>query len=133
MVILYQSQTLAINSPSASPTLSIDEMWEVMLLKCRKPELFVAPMSGSAIIEETPTFMKRSVTLKEGMGPPGGEAIEELQIRAPWKIDFYNLNSGAFINNTVPKARTRQTSTLPSTSSGRTPICKRGVKRRKKC
>lgn len=86
MVILYQSQTLPINSPSASPTLSIDEMWEVMLLKCRKPELFVAPMSGSAVIEETPTFMKRSVTLKEGMGLPGGEVIEELQIRAPWKV-----------------------------------------------
>ena len=125
MVILYQSQTLPINSPSASPTLSIDQVWEVMLLKCRKPELFVAPISGSVVIEETPTFMKRSVTFKEGMGPPGGEVIEELQIRAPWKVkpffplglctvvliktdmrspaqvDFYNLNSGAFINNTI--------------------------------
>ncbi|KAK3168864.1 hypothetical protein OEA41_005312 [Lepraria neglecta] len=105
MVILYQSQTLPINSPSASPTLSIDEVWEVMLLKCRKPELFVAPMSSSAVIEETPTFMKRSVTFKEGMGPPGGEVIEELQIRAPWKVDFYNLNSGAFINNTVSQGK----------------------------
>ena len=56
------------------------------MLKCRKPELFVAPMSGSKVLEENSTFMKRSVTFKEGMGPPGGEVIEDLQIRKPWKV-----------------------------------------------
>ena len=86
MVILYQSQTCSINPPNASPLLTIDEVWEVMMLKCRKPELFVAPMSGSKVLEENPTFIKRSVTFKEGMGPPGGEVIEDLQIRKPWKV-----------------------------------------------
>lgn len=86
MVILYQSQTCPINPPSASPILNIDEFWEVMMLKCRKPELFVEPMSGSKVLEENSTFMKRSVTFKEGMGPPGGEVIEDLQIRKPWKV-----------------------------------------------
>lgn len=105
MVILYQSQTCPINPPSASPILNIDEFWEVMMLKCRKPELFVEPMSGSKVLEENSTFMKRSVTFKEGMGPPGGEVIEDLQIRKPWKVDFYNLNSGAFINNTVSQGK----------------------------
>ena len=56
------------------------------MLKCRKPELFVAPMSSSKVLEENSTFMKRSVTFKEGMGPPGGEVIEDLQIRKPWKV-----------------------------------------------
>ena len=86
MVILYQSQTCPINPPNASPVLTLDEVWEVMMLKCRKPELFVAPMSGSKVLEENPTFIKRSVTFKEGMGPPGGEVIEDLQIRKPWKV-----------------------------------------------
>ena len=86
MVVIRQSQTCPINPPDVSPVLSIDEVWEVMLLKCRKPELFVAPISGSKVLEETPTFMKRSVTVKEGMGPPGGDMIEELQIRKPWKV-----------------------------------------------
>ena len=86
MVILYQSQTCPINPPDASPILTIDEVWEVMMLKCRKPELFVAPMSGSKVLEESSTFMKRSVTFKEGMGPPSGEVIEDLQIRKPWKV-----------------------------------------------
>ena len=86
MVILYQSQTCPINPPDASPILTVEEVWEVMMLKCRKPELFVAPMSGSKVLEENPTSMKRSVTFKEGMGPPGGEVIEDLQIRKPWKV-----------------------------------------------
>lgn len=59
-----------------------------MQLKCRKPELFVAPMSGSEVLEETDTFMKRTVIFKEGMGPPGGKVTEDLQIRAPWKVLF---------------------------------------------
>ncbi|MCJ1273522.1 hypothetical protein MMC21_001315 [Puttea exsequens] len=101
MVILYQSQTLPINPPNVSPVLTLAEIWEVMIVKCRKPELFVAPINGSEVLEETDTFMKRSVTFKEGMGPPGGEVIEELQIRKPWKVDFYNKDSGAFINNTI--------------------------------
>ena len=128
MVVLYQSQTCPINPPNALPILTIDEVWEVMMLKCRKPQLFVAPMSGSMVLEENPTFMKRSVTFKEGMGPPGGEVIEDLQIRKPWKVpplptyltvvfrtrrlirvlgqvDFYNLDSGAFINNTISQGK----------------------------
>ena len=69
------------------------------------------------------------------MGPPGGKVTEHLQIRAPWKVnyhpfspidplllsspslvamadcflllqvDFYNLDSGAFINNTVSQGK----------------------------
>jgi len=89
MVVLYQSQTLPINPSGTTPTLTLAEVWEVMHLKCRKPELFVAPMSSSEVFEETPTFMKRSVVFKEGMGPPGGKVVEDLQIRAPWKVCTY--------------------------------------------
>ena len=30
--------------------------------------------------------MKRAVTFKEGMGPPGGKVVEDLDIHAPWKV-----------------------------------------------
>ena len=102
MVVLYQSQTCPINPPNAFPLLTIDDVWEVMMLKCRKPELFVAPMSGSKVLEENPTFMKRSVTFKEGMGPPGGEVIEDLQIRKPWKVS----PSPALLDCCLPYVRT---------------------------
>jgi hypothetical protein len=95
MVTLTQSQTIPINPPSSTPTLSLAEFWEVMHLKCRKPELFVAPIASSTVLEETPTFMKRRIVLKDGMGPPGGKAVEELQIRAPWKVrPHYNPMPG---------------------------------------
>lgn len=86
MVVLCQSQTYPVNPPNASPVLTLAEFWEVMYIKCRKPELFVAPISACEILEETDGFMKRMVTFREGMGPPGGKVIEELDVRAPWKV-----------------------------------------------
>ena len=65
MVVLYQSQTCPINPPGAQPVLSLSQFWEVMILKCRQPELFVAPMSGSEVLEETDMFIKRLVVFKE--------------------------------------------------------------------
>ena len=34
--------------------------------------------------------------------------IEELQMREPWKVDFYNVDTGAFINNTVSKGENEE-------------------------
>lgn len=65
MVVLYQSQTLPINPSGAQPELNTTQFWEVMLLKCRKPQLFVGAMSDSEILEETETVIKRNVTFKE--------------------------------------------------------------------
>ena len=86
MVVLYQSQTYPINPPNASPVLTLAEVWAVMQEKCRKPELFVAPISACKVLEETDSFMKRMVTFREGMGPPGGKVIEDVELRAPWKV-----------------------------------------------
>ena len=86
MVVLYQSQTYPINLPNASPILTLAEVWKAMQVKCRKPELFVAPISACEVLEETDSFMKRTVTFREGMGPPGGKVVEDMDIRAPWKV-----------------------------------------------
>ena len=39
------------------------------------------------------------------MGPPGGKVIEDLELRAPWKVDFYTHSNGTFINNTVSQGK----------------------------
>lgn len=57
-----------------------------MEIKCHKPELFIASISACEILGEADGYMKRTVTFKEGMGPPGGKVIEELDISAPWKV-----------------------------------------------
>lgn len=101
MVILYLSQTFPINPPGAEPFLTTSQLWEVLVLKCRKPELFIAPISGSKVLEETEVFIKRTIIFKEGIGLPGGSATEDIILRKPWKADFKNLDSGAFISNIV--------------------------------
>lgn len=65
MVVLCQSQTLPINPSGAEPVLTVSQFWEVMILKCRKPELFVTAMSASEVLEETENLIKRTVTFKE--------------------------------------------------------------------
>lgn len=86
MPTLTQSQTIPINPSSSTPQLTLSEIWEVLLLKCRKPQLFVAAFSSCTVLDETPTSMKRRAVFKEGMGPPGGEVVEDLEIRGPWKV-----------------------------------------------
>ena len=86
MVVLYQSQTCPVNPSNSSPVLTLAELWEVMQIKSRKPQLFVVPIIACEVLEETDRFMKRKATFKEGMGPPGGTIIEDVDIRAPWKV-----------------------------------------------
>ena len=104
MVVLSQSQTLPFNPPGAEPVLNTAQIWEALLLKCRKPEDFLSPISGSEMLEETDTLIRRIVTFREvrprlhrppfpppliycwGMGPPGGKAREDIDLRKPWKV-----------------------------------------------
>ena len=65
MVVLIQSQTLPFNPPGAEPLLNTAQIWEALLLKCRKPQDFLSPMSGSEVLEETDTLIKRNVTFKQ--------------------------------------------------------------------
>lgn len=105
MVVLYQSQTYPVNPSGASPVLTLAQLWEVMEIKVRKPEDFVAPITACEVLEDTESFVKRVVSFKEGMGPPGGKITEDCDIRAPWKVDFRNLDTGAFINNTISQGK----------------------------
>ncbi len=90
MFTLHQAQTCPVNPLNASPALSVEELWSVLHLKCQKPEIFVPVMSSSEVLEETPTSIKRKVMFKEGMGPPGGEVLEDIVLTAPWKVGGVN-------------------------------------------
>ena len=96
MVVLYQSQTSPVNPPNASPVLTLAQVWEVMQIKTRKPELFVAPISGCEVLEEKESFLKRVVSFREGMGPPGGKVTEDVDLRAPWKVCSRPLSGGSY-------------------------------------
>lgn len=65
MVVLYQSQTFPINPAGAEPLLSIEQFWEVLLIKAQQPELFVKPIESAKILEETETTIKREVSFRE--------------------------------------------------------------------
>lgn len=70
MVVLYQSQTYPINPPGAEPVLSLEQVWDVLAIKCRQPELFVKPISSSNVLEETETTIKREAFFSEVRYPP---------------------------------------------------------------
>lgn len=102
MVVLCQSQTWPINPPGAEPVLSLEQVWEVLEIKCRKPELFIKPIASATVLEETQTTIKREAFFREvrshphwgnhltmhpqGMGPPGGSMIEDIVLQKPWKV-----------------------------------------------
>ena len=56
------------------------------MLKCHKPQLFVAEMSDCKVLETHENGLKRIVTFKEGMGPPAGKAEEEIRYFEPLKV-----------------------------------------------
>ncbi|MCJ1426718.1 hypothetical protein MMC29_004621 [Sticta canariensis] len=106
MVVLYQSQTYPINPPGAEPVLTLEQVWDVLVIKCRQPELFIQPIASSTILEETETTIKREAIFSEGMGPPSGRVIEDIVLKKPWKADFQGSGpDGAFISNLVSQGR----------------------------
>lgn len=70
MVTLYQSQTAPINPAGAEPVLSVAQVWEVLSIKVRKPELFVKPFASANILEESETTVKRETIFREVCYPP---------------------------------------------------------------
>ena len=104
MVSFYISQTCVVNPPDTSP-LKLSDLWEVLVEKCRKPQLFVAPILDCKVLEETPTSMEREVTFAPGVDPHGNTALESLELRAPFKVDFYTKATGTFVNNTVSQGK----------------------------
>ncbi|KAI9880250.1 MAG: hypothetical protein M1830_004595 [Pleopsidium flavum] len=102
MFIVYASSTQPINpSPKAQRVLTVPEIWKGLLLKCRKPQLFVTEMSDCEVLEENEKGLKRVVTFKEGMGSPAGKTPEDIVYFEPMKAEFHMPATGTKIANIV--------------------------------
>ena len=91
MVVIIKSQTSPINPPGVEPVLSIEQVWEVLLIKCRTPEKFIRVMKSTTVLEENEKGLTREVIFREGGGPtapPGGKFIEDLTFFKPWKVQY---------------------------------------------
>jgi len=92
MVVIYASSTQPINpSPKSQRVLTVPEIWKGLIIKCRKPQLFVAEMSDCEVLEENAKGMKRLVTFKEGMGPPAGKTHEDIVYFEPMQVGVFPI------------------------------------------
>ena len=88
MVVIIVSQTFPINPPGSEPVLSIEQVWEVLKIKCHTPQLFIPAIASCTILEENEKGLSREIVLREGMGPPGGDITEDLTFFKPWKVQY---------------------------------------------
>lgn len=89
MVLILKSQTFPINPPGIEPVLSIEQVWEVLLIKCRTPEKFIKAMKSTNVLEENEKGLTREIIFREDAGPmapPGGKFVEDLTFFKPWKV-----------------------------------------------
>lgn len=100
MVVVKVSRTAAINPPGVSPVLTVDQLWQGMVIKAREPQEFVALMEGCEVLEERENGLTRLVIFKEGWGPPSGKAEEEVSFHKPMRVSiclaFNSRPSGPF-------------------------------------
>lgn len=86
MVLIIQSQTFPINPPGVEPVLSVEQVWEVLKIKCRSPQLFIPALASCTVLEENETGLSREIVFREGMGPSAGKVTEDLTFFKPWKV-----------------------------------------------
>lgn len=93
--------TAPINSPIAFPVLSRSQFWEGLIEKCRCPQNFLSAIANCEILDESETGMKRIITFRDGLGPPGGKVTEILTFHGHTTIDVLMIETGTFITNTI--------------------------------
>lgn len=49
MAVVKVSRTAAINPPGVSRVLTVDQLWQGMVIKAREPQEFVALMEGCGV------------------------------------------------------------------------------------
>ncbi|CAE6472054.1 unnamed protein product [Rhizoctonia solani] len=73
--------------------ITMTQAFEALRIKCREPMKFVPVIVGCEVIEESPTYIKRSITLNTGEG-----VIEEVYLYTPSLVTFKS-NMGTYITN----------------------------------
>lgn len=86
MVVIKISRTAVINPAGVTPVLTVEQIWEGLVEKCRKPQSFVPLMEDCQILREDENGLTRLLTFKNGWGPPGGKAEEDIRYYSPMRV-----------------------------------------------
>ncbi|KAI9752743.1 MAG: hypothetical protein M4579_005499 [Chaenotheca gracillima] len=101
MTAIYVAYTAPINPPSASPVLTVDELWEGAIHKCHEPEKYIFPIAYCRVERQDENGMTRVIKFREGFGDPNEEVVEEIVYSKPMKVDFATPSTGALVENIV--------------------------------
>ena len=104
-MVIKVSRTAIINPPGVSPVLTVDQLWQGMVIKARKPQEFVKLMESCKVLKEDETGLTRVVTFKNGWGPPGGKAEEEIKYYAPMRVSQQLLERSGHPTDRLPSPR----------------------------
>ena len=99
MVSFHIAYTAPINLPSASPTLTREQVWAGLERKIRHAEEFVPAITGCTVLSENSDEVVRELEFKPGFGPPG-KVREVCRSFAPSWVDFEQAD-GSTIKNVV--------------------------------
>ncbi|MCJ1336642.1 hypothetical protein MMC09_001920 [Bachmanniomyces sp. S44760] len=104
MVLLSTAHTRPLNPPSASPILNADQVWAGLLLKCRRPQEFVAPIVACEVLSETEKEIVRMVEFDPSKGPMSGKVKETIDLVRGRRADFHQPKG--LISNIVSSGET---------------------------
>lgn len=70
--------TVSVNSASASPTLTKDEVWRGLMGKARRPQDYVPVINHCEVLSENENRLIRNADIQPGKFMPGGPTKEEV-------------------------------------------------------
>jgi len=112
MPTIHAAATLPINPCGTSPVLTVEQVWEGLVEKSRKPQDgFVSVIKTCEVIEEKGEHMVRMVTFAPGAGPnsntkPDEAVREEIVHFKPYKAEFVMPVTGSKTVNIVSQGET---------------------------
>ncbi|KAF2799052.1 DUF1857-domain-containing protein [Melanomma pulvis-pyrius CBS 109.77] len=99
MVNFNLAFTAPINPPSASPVLTVPQIWAGLQRKIRFAQEFVPVIESCEVLEDKDGVVTRAVKFKKGMGPRD-EANEVVRGFEPAWVDF-EQDDGTHIRNII--------------------------------
>ncbi|KAH0566053.1 hypothetical protein GP486_000546 [Trichoglossum hirsutum] len=80
--------TVSINSPSANPTLTKDEVWSGLMKKARRPQDYVPVINHCELLSEDENGLLRDVDIQPGKFMPGGLTREKVTWVKKIRVDY---------------------------------------------
>ncbi|KAI9863404.1 MAG: hypothetical protein M1813_003846 [Trichoglossum hirsutum] len=84
--------TVSVNSASASPTLTKDEVWRGLMGKARRPQDYVPVINHCEVLSENENGLIRNADIQPGKFMPGGPTKEEVTWVEKIRVDYVTLS-----------------------------------------